>query len=160
MAVEEVIWRFKPSDFDEKLFWVVLFFGVVALFGFALRIDLFTSPDAPPRELKFVLAKKETRCYIYNLGGFIDWEYLWRIDAKPEVIASVVQQLNLEKAKNVPRAFWQMPPYYWPRSLAPNAMIYESFDFPLQGRGLDGNHYFLLHDKSTNRAYVWYKYNF
>lgn len=156
MAVENL----KYLVLMRKLFWVVLVVGVVALFGFALRIDLFALPDAPPRDLKVVLAKREARCYVYTLGGFIDMEYLWRIDASPEVIASVVSQLTLKKSKSVPAAFWQMPPYYWPRSPSTNMAIYKSSGFPLEGRGDDGEYYFLLHDKSTNRAYVWYKSNF
>ena len=144
----------------KKARWIVLLFGVLALGGFGRTLDLPAFADVPPREIKSSLADTGARCYCYWLGGFIDQQTLWRVDANPQVIASVVRQLNLSKAKNVPASFWKMPPHYWPRALTANMMIYQSPDFVGEIRENDGDHYFLLHDKSTNRAYVWHKYNF
>lgn len=144
----------------KKWFWSIPVLVILALIGWGRHVDIIAFPDDPPFEIKSLLVENEARCYVYSLGGFIDDEYLWRIDANPEVIASIVHELNLGQSKNVPCAFWQMPPYYWPRSLSANMMAYKSPDFPDKGRGDDGKYYFLLHDKSNNRAYVWYKRNF
>ena len=144
----------------KKWFWGIPILVILALIGWGRHLDILALPNDPPFEIKALLAEKEARCYVYYLGGFIDSEYLWRIDANPEVIISIVHELNLGQSKNVPRAFWQMPPYYWPRSLSTNMKAYKTPDFPGEGRGNDGDYYFLLHDKSNNRAYVWYKRNF
>ena len=98
--------------------------------------------------------------YRYDLGGFIDHEWLWRLDAKPDVVAFVVSGLDLRRTNAVPPQFWQMPPHYWPRSMSTGAEAFQSPSFSATSRGPDGNHYFLLYDKTQERAFVWLKSNF
>jgi hypothetical protein len=57
-------------------------------------------------------------CY---LGGFIDHDWLWRIDARPEVLQAIAPKLGLSETASAPPEFWDMPPHYWPRSLPPKA---------------------------------------
>ncbi len=101
-----------------------------------------------------------TAFYRYDLGGFIDTEYLWRIEAPPTTIAAVAHQLKLLPTNTVPSTFYAMSPIGWPDSLPTDAEAFQSKDFLGDARGQDGVHYFLLHDKRQGKAYVWVKQNF
>ena len=98
--------------------------------------------------------------YRYDLGGFIDHAWLWRIDAKPDIVALVVSSLRLQSTNAVPPQFWRMPPYYWPRAMPPDGEAFQSLAFSADSRGPDGEHYFLVHDKTQDRAFIWLKSNF
>jgi hypothetical protein len=98
--------------------------------------------------------------YDYDLGGFIDREYLWRIDGPPAVVAALVAGLGLAPAPAVPEAFWRMPPADWPGAMPADGEAFASPDFTAEGRGRDGLHYFLVHDRRAGRAFVWVKDNF
>lgn len=122
--------------------------------------DFPAIPNSRPAQIEKALYGKGARCYVYSLGGFIDREYLWRIDGAPDAIAAVIEELEMEEAKTIPDSFWKMPPYYWPRKLSEGAKPYGSAGFVNKEHGHDGEHYFLLHDTRANRAYVWFKDNF
>lgn len=129
----------------------------------AAYIDWPTRPDPLPRELQEVLGTDSTDvlgCYVYDLGGFIDREWLWRIDGPPDLVTRIVTALHLRRADRVPPMFWRMPPHYWPRSQAARGEAFESAAFPADGRGPDGPHYFLMYDPGRARAFVWFKNNF
>ena len=98
--------------------------------------------------------------YTYDRGGFIDREWLWRIDANPETIARTVTGLGLHPSTIAPPAFWRMPPHYWPRSMPPNSEMFQSPAFVAETRGPDGPHYYMVYDKAQQRAFVWFKSNF
>jgi hypothetical protein len=84
--------------------------------------------------------------YHYDLGGFIDSEELWRIEASP--------------TNSVPPTFYAMSPIGWPDALPPGGEAFQSTGFVGDDRGHDGMHYFLLHDKQQGKAFVWVKQNF
>jgi hypothetical protein len=130
------------------------------LIGAAWYFDFPVSEDSPPRPVAKVLDGRNAHCYVYSLGGFIDQEFLWRIDATPETISSVLRSLEMDESENIPKAFWRMPPYYWPRTLSRDMKAYRSLNFMDDSRSSDGDHFFLLHDTKMNRAYVWFKQSF
>ena len=135
------------------------FIGLVA----ARSIDLPAWPDPVPSELEHVLGAgaPSPAVYVYDLGGFIDHAWTWRLDgADAETVARVTAALALQPVTEVPQRFWTMPPYYWPRALPEGATAFSSPSFDAENRGQDGYYYFLVHDARANRAYVWYKYNF
>jgi hypothetical protein len=137
-------------------------FVIAAIFVAAIcwYRDFPAIPNSRPVQIEKALYGKRARCYVYSLGGFINREYLWRIDGSPAAIAAVIAELEMEEAKTIPVSFWKMPPYYWPRQLSEGAKPYGSAGFVNEEHGNDGEHYFLLHDTKSNRAYVWFKDNF
>ena len=137
---------------------VLGFLGVVA----ARYVDLPAMADATPVELEsgWPAGAQPPAIYVYDLGGFIDREWLWRLDGDAESVARAASVLSLERVAEVPRRFWTMPPYYWPRTMPEGAVAYSSRSFDAENRGQDGSYYFLVHDVRGNRAYVWYKFNF
>jgi hypothetical protein len=138
-------------------------FFAFALLVYARHVDRPARPDQLPSELAYALGTKASRLttfYRYDLGGFIDHQWLWRIDAMPDVVALVVSGLGLRSTNAVPQRFWRMPPHYWPRSMPVGAEAFQSPAFSADSRGPDGSHYFLLYDKAHERAYVWFKSNF
>ena len=166
-AVAFIAWWFYPRRSRRGTMWVSVAAGaaLVAFAGlvYGRYIDAPARPDPLPPELREALGSSGARVaafYHYDLGGFIDREWLWRLDAKPDVVALVVSGLALRAAGDVPAAFWRMPPYYWPRSMPTGAEAFRSRDFSGDARGPDGVHYFLLHDKTADRAFVWLKNNF
>lgn len=166
-ALGFIAWWFHPRRSRRATPWVGVA-GSVALIAFAglvytRYVDAPARPDPLPSELSAALGPSAARVaafYHYDLGGFIDREWLWRIDAKPEVVALVVSALALRTTGDVPAAFWHMPPHYWPRSMPAGAEAFRSRDFSGDARGPDGVHYFLLHDKMADTAFVWLKNNF
>ncbi len=139
--------------------------GALAFLGLVeLRhLDWPAWPDDLPRELRETLGVEDARAvtfYAYDLGGFIDRQWLWRIDATPNHIAQVIAGLKLRRTDAVPPSFLRMAPHYWPRSLPTGAEAFQSIGFTAGGRGQDGAYYFLLYDKAHDRAFVWFKNNF
>ena len=139
----------------------VAFLGFVAVAA-ARYVDLPAMADATPAELESVWpdTSQAPPIYVYDLGGFIDREWLWRLDADSANVARVASSLALEPVADVPQRFWTMPPYYWPRALPEGAVAFSSRSFDAENRGQDGSYYFLVHDVRGNKAYVWYKFNF
>lgn len=133
------------------------------VFASAIFRDKYARPEPLPADLVRMLGNKANQIrafYRYDRGGFIDHEWLWRIDGTPEAIATLTEAMELEPAGTVPAQFWQMPPDYWPRAMPANGEAFKSQMFSADDRGPDGNHYFLVHDKAQGRAFVWEKANF
>jgi hypothetical protein len=164
VACAFVAWWVRPHRTARETLWVTL--GAVVVFAsivYAQYVDLPTLSDPLPWALTPARGAKVaqfTAFYLYELGGLIDTQRLWRIDANSDMIAFVVSRLELQKVETVPQRFWRMPPYYWPRSMPTGAEAYQSPKFSGYERGPDGSHYFLLHVKTQDRAYVWVKDNF
>lgn len=167
VAVAFVAWWFHSRRTARSSLWVgigvcaafFVFIGVVV----ARFVDRPAHPEALPPQLAHILgtnASLVTAFYRYDRGGFIDHEWLWRIDATPEAMALLVSGLGLRSTNAVPRDFWRMPPHYWPRSMPPGGEAFQSPMFEGESRGQDGSHYFLVHDKTQSRAFVWVKDNF
>jgi hypothetical protein len=166
-AVAFIAWWCHPRRSRRGTMWVAVAAGtaLVAFTGlvYARYVDAPARPDALPAELRETLGPSAARVagfYHYDLGGFIDREWLWRIDAQPDVVTLMVSGLALRATSDVPAAFWRMPPRYWPRSMPAGAEAFRSRAFSGDARGPDGVHYFLLHDKTADRAFVWLKNNF
>jgi hypothetical protein len=165
-AVLVALW-FHPRRQRQTTRWVLLGTGglFLAFVGLvhAHYSDRPARQDALPAVLSHVLSTNAagvTAFYLYDRGGFIDTEWLWRIDATPDVVTAIVAGLQLRPVPAVPHDFWRMPPHYWPRARPAGALAYQSRSFSADQRGPDGSHYFLLHDKTQDRAYVWVKDNF
>lgn len=167
VAIAFVAWWFHPQRGRRSAWWVgigvcVAFFVFIRVV-FARFVDKPEHPDPLSSELVHVLGKNAslvTAFYRYDRGGFMDHEWLWRIDATPEAIAMVVRGLGLRSTNEVPWGFWRMPPHYWPRSMPSRGEAFQSSMFSGDSRGPDGAHYFLVHDKRQSRAFVWVKDNF
>jgi hypothetical protein len=129
--------------------------GFVALLSITF-LDWPVWPDAVPEPLLKATGGDRNaigRFHSYYLGGFIDHDWLWRIDARPEVLEVIAPRLGLTKVDNAPRDFWLMPPYYWPGSLPPGAQLFSTPGF---SRGA-GDQYFMLVDVQRRFAVVWVK---
>ena len=167
ISVALIAWWFHSRRTTWSIICVGLI-GFLAFFGFlglvyARYIDRPARPDALPSQLTRALGTNTSAVsafYEYDLGGFIDSEELWRIDASPEAVALVITGLKLNGTNAVPSKFFGMPPHYWPRSFPAGAEAFQSEWFSADSRGPDGLHYLLLHDKKQGRAYVWCKMNF
>ncbi|HSF33085.1 MAG TPA: hypothetical protein VLK82_21775 [Candidatus Tectomicrobia bacterium] len=166
-AVAFVAWWRHPRRTRRSTGWV----GVAVCAGFlaflslvyARHVDRPARPDELPPQLADALGTGAARLeafYRYDRGGFIDHEWLWRIDAKPDVVALVVSGLRLQRTDAVLPQFWRMPPHYWPRTMPPEGEAFQSPAFSADSRGRDGEHYFLVHDKTEESAFVWVKSNF
>lgn len=167
LSVAFVGWWFHPSRTRRSTMWVGVAVGAACLaflsLVYARHVDRPARPEQLPPELIYALgtnASGVAAFYRYDLGGFIDHEWLWRIDANPDSVALVVSSLKLQSTNAVPPQFWRMPPHYWPRSMPPGSEAFQSSAFSANSRGPDGEHYFLVHDKSQDKAFVWLKSNF
>ena len=166
-AVGLIGWRLHPQRSTRSTVWVggalgAAFFVFIGLV-YCRYIDWPARPDPLPSELTHTLGDSDlhiTAFYQYDLGGFIDQEYLWRIDAKPDAIALVVNDFELQSASAVSQRFWRLPPHYWPRSMPTDAEAFQSPAFSADSRGPDGFHYFMVHDQTQEKAFVWFKSNF
>jgi hypothetical protein len=114
VAVAFVGWWFHARRTARSTLWVAIgvcvaffvFIGVV----FARFVDRSAHPEELSPELVQALgtnASLVTAFYRYDRGGFIDHEWLWRIDATPEATTLVVSGLGLRSTKSVPRDFWR-----------------------------------------------------
>ncbi len=156
--------RFWPRPVNIKK--LVIVFGVILVIGlgelYARYKDWPAHPDPLPSKVVRILGSDTSRIrdfYTYNAGGFIDsWE-LWRIDAPQSTIEKLAPGLG-EPTQTIPKQFYDLAPYYWPRSMPSHFLAYQSKGFVGNGRGEDGTYYFLLYDIGTQRAYVWIKNNF
>jgi hypothetical protein len=167
VAAAFVAWWFHPPRAACATRWASLGIGgaCLAVIGlvYARYVDRPAHPEPLPAELNVVLGTSASRVaafYRYDLGGFIDRQWLWRLDAPPAVVARVISGLGLEPAPAVPPRFWRMPPYYWPHAMPPDAEVFQSRRFFADSRGPDGAHYSLLHDTGQAPAFVWFKSNF
>jgi hypothetical protein len=127
----------------------------VALLG-ATLVDLpVWSDPVPDRLLQATGGHRDVirRFHSYYMGGFIDHDWVWRIDAKPEDLYAIASKLDLNKVDEAPPGFWLMPPYYWPRTSPPGAQLYST---PRFSHGA-GDQYFMLVDPQRGLAVVWVK---
>lgn len=134
---------------------VVLAASALTLLSRLFDFPAFQDPDVPGH-----LDPGTTKFYSYSLGGYLDQEYLWRIDGDRVAIEAAISGLGLQRADSIPTEFWRFRPYYWPKKRPSGAVGYRSQLFEASQRGHDGIHYFAVHDPASNRAYVWVKDNF
>jgi hypothetical protein len=167
LAVVFAAWWWHPRRTTEATRRVALgaamFFVAFVVLAYAFYSGRLDRSDAMPPALSEALGGNAARVagfYLHDLGGFIDSQSLWRIDAKPDVVEIVIKGLELQSTRTVPQRFWRMPPYYWPRSMPASAEAFQSRFFTAEQRGPDGSHYLLLHDRAHASAYVWVKDNF
>lgn len=96
------------------------------------------------------------------LESFIDSEYVWRqpfpYEKLPELVANGAFE-SIEPAAVSPNFFAAFP-YLWRPAMGPNCEFYATTEFDPDGRGPDGEHYYLMHDRDRGLLYVWYKDNF
>lgn len=168
VSVAGVAWWRRPSrpPRTKPLAWGLV--GATAIGALSMvtarYMDWPARADDLPVELREALGERTSRIgafYSYELGGrFLDREWLWRLDASPEVVSLLVTRLSLHPVAAIPDDLWRMPPHYWPRSPIAGVQAFQSEAFTADGRGRDGQHFFLLHDPSAGRAFVWFKNNF
>jgi hypothetical protein len=130
-----------------------LLMSFVVLLGMTF-VDWPVWPDSLPNSLRSSGHRDEiARFHCYYLGGVIDHDWLWRIDAKPDVLKAIATKLELRHVDIAAPDFWLMPPFYWPQSLPPGAQLYSTPGF---SHG-SGDQYFMLVDVQRGRAVVWVK---
>jgi hypothetical protein len=134
--------------------------AVLAVIGAAWFFDFPAIADDIPRPLTTASISSGTSFYVCSLGGFLDRSYSWRIDGPKSEIEEIISYLQLKPSATIPREFWRVPAFYWPRSLTGRMVPYRSINFADDSRGSDGSNYFLLHDTAKSRAYVLFKDNF
>jgi len=113
-------------------------------------------PDAVPDSLLQATGGDRNaieRFHSYYLGGVVDHDWLWRVDARPEMLQAIAPRLGLAKVDSAPPDFWLMPPYYWPQNLPAGAQLYSTPGF---SHGA-GDQYFMLIDVQRRFAVVWVK---
>ena len=140
--------------------WVFGSLALLAVVGAAWFFDFPAISDDTPQPLDKAAINFDASFYVYSFGGFIDRSYCWRIDAPKSDLDQIIKHLEVHPAPTVPKEFWRVPPFYWPRSLASGMVPHRSINFMDDARGADGPHYFLLHDTTRSRAYVLFKDNF
>lgn len=169
-AVAGTAWRWwrgrpTPSRMERSLGHAAVVVLAIGFGGvvYARYVDRPARPDPLPAELSAALGPDAAGVgafFAYDLGGFIDRQWLWRLDATPATIDRLVSAFTLAPTTPVPDRFWRMPPHYWPRGATPSQRAYRSPRFSGEDRGPDGDHYFLLHDLAEGRAFLWVKNNF
>ena len=128
-----------------------------AVFLAAAYFDIPRLPDKLPDALLEATdgsGRGIARFHNYSLGGFLNSESLWRIDAAADVLETVASKAGMSRTDRAPAEFWNMPPYYWPRSLPAGAHLYATPGFE---RARGGIYYFMLIDAQRSLAVVWVK---
>lgn len=149
-----------PFKISRSMRWILGGLLLIAAVGCARFLDFPAIPDAKPGPLADCPTSPEAVFHDYLIGGFIDTEHAWRIDAPKADVDLIIKHLALHPSPTVPHEFWRVPPYYWPRSPGKGLVAYRSYGFTDDTRGADGYHFFLLHDTVRSRAYVIFKNNF
>ena len=165
VAVAFIAWWMNPvrSPHESRRATIGIGVTLLAVLGLlqAHLIDLPAQPDDIKSDLGWALDSDGAgveAAYYYSLGGIaMGSERLWRIDADSKTISQLINNLELSSTPAVPDKFWNMQPYYWPRSMPSSGESFQSSKFLQMA---DGEHYFLLHDKTQGRAYVWIENNF
>lgn len=135
--------------------------GAVA-FVHVRHVDWPAEPDPLPPILRDALGSDAERIgafYETDLGGFLDRELLWRIEAEEAVLDRLVERLALVPIADAPAAFFAMPPRNWPRAMPAGGEARASAGFRSGSRGGDGDHFLLVRDRAGH-AFVWVKRNF
>ena len=99
---------------------------------------------------------------VYDLGSFIDSEYVWRLKVSDTGLASVLEEYKMTTvpAAEIPAAFFDAFPADWRPPSNSTCQGYSTVDFPLLNRGPETTHFFGMHDPETSYLYVWCKSNF
>jgi hypothetical protein len=162
-----IAWWYRPGRTGSATRRVALIasgvFITILVIVYSRHADWPARADPLPPQLADILGTNGSRVvafYRYDRGGFIDHEWLWRVDTDSNMVELMVTKLDLQPTNTVPRQFWRLPPFYWPRSMPADAVAFQSRLFWGDQRGPDGSHYFLLHDRQRKRAFVWVKDNF
>jgi hypothetical protein len=96
------------------------------------------------------------------LGGFLDSAFLYRFDAKPDVINRLITAWDLkpiDKTTDISR-LWKQPPLWWAPVSVSQCDVLLSPGFQFDTRGADGDHQLMIHDKQAEVVYIWFKANF
>ncbi len=131
--------------------------AIVFTIQYIKTLDFSPQPDPLPSALTGL---NITNFYSYDLGGFIDTQEAWRIDANETEVIAVASRLDLQEVREVPKEFFSSRPSWWPNSLPKNYRAWTSSGFVANKRGQDGNHTFLLYDQDLEQGYIWLKNNF
>jgi hypothetical protein len=129
-------------------------------------IDWPARPAAMPAQLQYLTRDDPslvTNVYVHDLGGFIDSEYLWKIEGQPALVDVLVKKLELQAVRDadeIPSGIWKQRPYWWNPRQAAGVRYFKSPGFVADERGVDGDHHFLIHDEEAGLFYVWLKANF
>ncbi|QDT67674.1 hypothetical protein MalM25_05750 [Planctomycetes bacterium MalM25] len=103
---------------------------------------------------------------VYSIGArdfFLDEEYLWRLDIKPDQLELVIDELDLESIDwelPTPEMFERRQPTWWRSDTDEDAQMFISSFFSLHDRGNDGEHFFAVYNKESGALRVWHKSNF
>jgi hypothetical protein len=99
---------------------------------------------------------------VYDLGGVIDREYVWRLTLSTEQVDKIVPEYRLVPvlADEVPTTFWEAFPYWWRPTPNADCRYWSTANFSAIGRGPDGDYYFAMYDSQNRCFYVWLKSNF
>lgn len=132
----------------------------------ASRGGAIVSPEDWPFELQDLVQElgreKITNIYAYDLGGFIDHQYLWKFTTNDPDSRNILKALKVHPlpGQKVPSLFFHMPPSWWSSKALPNAVFYASQGFDFNQRGDDGVYYCVMHDTAGDTFYIWQKWNF
>ena len=149
-----------------------LIYLAVAYLMFVTAVFILRLIDLPPLSIKRKVAIEYTieqsgipvyEVKKYDLGGFIDREYLWKGRVESHDWQNMINKLNLgeiQRIEEVPRRFFRMPPYWWNASKKGEVKFYKSEYFRPHQRGGDGVHYLCMYDEESHFLYVWIKDNF
>jgi hypothetical protein len=100
---------------------------------------------------------------VYSLGGFIDEEFVWTFHGSQKQLTEICKRFDLQPVKSaseVPAEFWSMPPEWWTPTNSKLVAFFGSKFFDPHQRGMDGQHYLMMHDTSSNSFFFWHKDNF
>jgi hypothetical protein len=94
--------------------------------------------------------------------SFFDSEYVWRLRITPSKLDEVTSEFQLCEigTSKVPRQFLRAFPIWWRPGRGESDRYLSTPDFPVRGRGPDGDHYFAMYDVHNQFLYVWYKLGF
>ncbi|OGN29838.1 MAG: hypothetical protein A3A33_00935 [Candidatus Yanofskybacteria bacterium RIFCSPLOWO2_01_FULL_49_25] len=153
------IWSAKQSlSLKKRIAILSTIFLVLVGLGYARYKDFPSFPDPLPHQLRNISGIREF--HVVALGGFIDEDFVWRIDTDGQTIERVASILQARATNDVPKEFLGGGPYWWPKRLPKQYRAFRSEWFVADRRGSDGVHYFLLYDQDQQRGYVWVKNNF
>jgi hypothetical protein len=150
---------------------LVLTVPAICILGLAIalwqvfRIGPIYSTDSYPYGVKSMLEIANTEvsnAKVYNLGGFMDREYVWRLTLSAEQVDKIVPEYRLMPvlADKVPTTCWEAFPYWWRPTPNADCRYWSTANFPATGRGPDGDYYFVMYDSQNRWFYVWLKSNF
>ena len=140
--------------------WIILVSLIVAaLIGVSLYCGFPPIRDAHLPAFAGIPGAEKVDYYNHSLGGFLDQEYLVRMDLHGSDPRLVFAALDIDATEEIPEQFWRRIPWYWPKSRRPKMDAYATRGFSVERVG-DGLYFFAVHDRKKDRIYVWVKDNF